>query len=266
VCVCVYVCVVCVCVCVHACACVCACSSALCFSSQKTPWMLRLTLWSKAQAKRATLPSRLWYVYLHTYVRVYVHQLLSVHHTCVFCTDIACLSVQYVRTYICTYVHNCIYCKYVHMYVRTCIRAYVRTCGPVCIQSIIHTYIHTWCCEAPLRLRLCVTCAAGVRSEHSTGAAVHPAPWSARPVHGKVLPKATGVPVSTGLVVCTVGCGIGGGPCKDPAACVMCIRHLMDKLKAAFKEVMQPQQKRQLGDDTLVKTMKVRMYCIFLYT
>lgn len=101
------------------------------------------------------------------------------------------------------------------------------------------------------------TYAAGVRSEHSTGAAVRPAPRSARPVHGKVFPKATGLPVSLGLVVCSVECGVGGGPCKDPAACVVCIRHLMDKLKAAFKEVMQPQQNRQLESDTLVKTMKV---------
>ena len=44
---------------------------------------------------------------------------------------------------------------------------------------------------------------------------------------------------------------------SGPAACVMCIRHLMDKLKAAFKEVMQPKEKRQLEDDALVKTMKV---------
>ena len=145
------------------------------------------------------------------------------------------------------------------MYVYMCIFTYVCYSMYTVHNTYIHTYVrtYTWCCEAPLRLRLCVMCAAGVRSEHSTGAAVRPAPWSARPVHGKVLPKATGVPVSTGLVVCTVGCGIGGGPCKDPAACMMCIRHLMDKLKATFKDVMQPQQKRQLGDDTLVKTMKV---------
>ena len=31
----------------------------------------------------------------------------------------------------------------------------------------------------------------------------------------------------------------------------------MDRLKAAFGEVMKPQQNRQLEDDALVKTMKV---------
>ena len=40
----------------------------------------------------------------------------------------------------------------------------------------------------------------------------------------------------------------------------------MDKLKAAFKEVMQPKEKRQLEDDALVKTMKVCAVHFFVHT
>ena len=47
---------------------------------------------------------------------------------------------------------------------------------------------------------LCVACGAGVCLEHSIGAAVLPAPRSAGPVHGEVLHKTSGVPVSEGLV------------------------------------------------------------------
>lgn len=74
-------------------------------------------------------------------------------------------------------------------------------------------------CEALVRLML-VTCGAGVCPELSVGEAVCPAPRSAGPVHGEVLPKTSGVPVSVGVgcVGLIVWCGI-----NPPAACVVLI-------------------------------------------
>lgn len=114
-------------------------------------------------------------------------------------------------------------------------------------------------CNALVSLILCVVCGAGVRLEHGTGAKVCPAPRIAGPVHGEVLPTASGVPVSE-RGVCHTGGWWGRG-----STCFLCAVHrrLMEKLKAAFGEVMQPRENRQMEDEALVKTMKV---CTYVHT
>ena len=65
------------------------CTPARRCSSQRTPWMPHLTLWNKALTKRATLPSRLWYI--------------RPPHLCVTVQNIACFIGE-----VCMYVLQCI--------------------------------------------------------------------------------------------------------------------------------------------------------------
>ncbi len=82
--------------------------------------------------KTRTLPDILWVQYIHTYIYTYIHIDFVHRHTEKFPSERSFLRDTYIHEYLDTHTHTHTH-KYIHIYRHTL----------TCIHTYIHTYIHT---------------------------------------------------------------------------------------------------------------------------